>query len=197
MLSVKGIDDQTLEVVFSEGVIIDDTDENLSMVIQYLSPSGDGEVLADGRSATFKGNWKYKDDNKNVILWTLSSKHAENLTQIFNYEGNLKWNADARVCFIIKNDNEELPVKTMRLWGITDLSGYRHLECRLMEVATIQADIEIGYDKPDRVVNIDQNEEVPVEYYANYTPFVVGGVILPIGSSAAALLIGRRKKEGK
>jgi|GEM_PF-3378744 len=197
LLSVKAIDDQTLEVVFSEGVIIDDTDENLSMVIQYLSPSGDGEVLADGRSATFKGNWKYKDDNKNVILWTLSSKHAENLTQIFNYEGNLKWNADARVCFIIKNDNEELPVKTMRLWGITDLSGYRHLECRLMEVATIQADIEIGYDKPDRVVNIDQNEEVPVEYYANYTPFVVGGVILPIGSSAAALLIGRRKKEGK
>ena len=152
LLSVKAIDDQTLAIEFSEGVLIDETDEHLTMTLRYLSPSGKSEVLANGKTANFKGTWEYKDENKNVILWKLDSKNADSLTEILNYEGNLKWNAGARICFVLTNENEELPVKTMRMRGITDLSGYRHLYCKMMDVATIQMDVEVAYDKPDRVV---------------------------------------------
>ncbi len=196
LLSVKAVDDQTLEIEFSEGVLIDETDEHLTMAIRYLSPSGDSEVLTNGKTANFKGNWEYKDDSKKVILWKLKSSNAKSLTQIFNYEGTLKWNMGARICFVLMNGNEELPANTTRMKGITDLSGYRHLSCGMMKIATIKMDVEIAYDKPDPIVESDTKNEEVIEYYSNYLPFIIGVGAALIICAVVAVVIGK-KKEGK
>lgn len=197
LLSVKAIDDQTLEITFSESVVIDDADEHLSMSIRYLTLTGDSEFLANGKTAKFNGTWEYKDENKNVIIWKLNSNNADNLTEIFNFEGTLKWNRGARVCFVLTNDNKDLPAKTMRVKGITDLSGYRHLTCKMMDIATAQIDIEIAYDKPDPIVESDTKDEELIEYYSNYVSPIIGGAAVLVAGAVASVLIGRRKKEGK
>ena len=194
LLSVKAIDEQTVELIFSEGIMITDPD-HVSMAIRYLTPSGDSEVLTNGKLAQFKGDWEYKDENKNVILWKLNSKNAKSLTEIFNYEGNLKWNENARVAFCLKNDSEDIPGNTLRIIGITGLDGFSHLRAPLGEITEIQYDIEIAYDKPERVVESEVVESVPTKYVTNYIPFAIGGAAFLAVCVVVAVMISRKKEE--
>jgi hypothetical protein len=196
ILSVKAVDDQTVELTFSEAVKIDDPD-NLSMVIRYLSPLGVSEVLVDGRNAQFKGDWEYKDDSKTVIVWKLNSRHTKSLTELFNYEGNFKWNEGARIAFCISSNTKGVPTKTMRIFGVTSLDGYRNLKAPFGELVEIQYDIEIAYDKPERVIETETEEEqVITKIVTNYTPFIIGGGVMLVACAAAAIYLGK-KKEGK
>jgi hypothetical protein len=196
ILSVKAVDDQTVELTFSEAVKIDDPD-NLSMVIRYLSPLGVSEVLVDGRNAQFKGDWEYKDDSKTVIVWKLNSRHAKSLTELFNYEGNFKWNEGARIAFCISSNTKGVPTKTMRIFGVTSLDGYRNLKAPFGELVEIQYDIEIAYDKPERVIETETEEEqVITKIVTNYTPFIIGGGVMLVACAATAIYLGK-KKEGK
>jgi hypothetical protein len=192
----KALNDTTIELTFSEPVRLG---ENLSLGVRYLTASGDSEVLVDGRAAYFKGDWEYKDENKNVIIWTLNSKHADNLSDIFLYNGNFKWNQGARVAFVIMDeDNHRTSPLNMRIQGVTDLSGYRQLTANYVtkDYAMSQIDIEIAYDLPEQEV---QGQEPTIEtvYVTDYRVITVGAAAL-VGMGAIGLvLLTVRKKEGK
>jgi hypothetical protein len=192
----KALNDTTIELTFSEPVRLG---ENLSLGVRYLTASGDSEVLVDGRAAYFKGDWEYKDENKNVIIWTLNSKHADNLSDIFLYTGNFKWNQGARVAFVIMDeDNHRTSPLNMRIQGVTDLSGYRQLTANYVtkDYAMSQIDIEIAYDLPEQEV---QGQEPTIEtvYVTDYRVITVGAAAL-VGMGAIGLvLLTVRKKEGK
>ncbi len=193
LLSARAIDDQTVEIAFSQPVILS---EDIAMSIQYMDEKGEVQFMADGRTANFKGTWKYKDESQTAILWTLNSKHVDNLTQIFNYEKTLMWNAGARVCFVIKNTKDSVPINTMRMLGITTKDGLQHLEIPILSDVQIKMDIEIAYDKPAIPVDAQEPETV-LEYVSNYVPFIVGGIGISLaGVIAAIVLIFARKKEG-
>lgn len=196
LLSAKAIDDQTIELIFSEGVLIAEGDGAPTMSIRYLTASGNTESLANGKTANFKGIWKYKDDNKNVILWTLDSANAKSLTEIFNYEGNLKWNLGARVAFVIINDTEGFaaPARSMRLAGITDLSGMRKLSCDYTS-GQIQFDVEVAYDLPERDTDADATTQENIEYVTDYTYYIIISAAVAVIATVIALLIKPKKKE--
>ena len=198
LLSAKAIDDQTIELVFSESVRIDEGVGAPTMSIRYLTESGNTESLANGKTANFKGTWKYKDENKNVILWTLDSANAKSLTDIFNYEGSLKWNLGARVAFVISNDTEGFaaPARSMRLAGITDLSGVRKLSCDYAS-GQIMLDVEVAYDLPQRNTDADANLQEKIEYVTNYTYYIILSVAIVAVAVVIALLIKSKKKEEK
>lgn len=198
LLSAKAIDDQTIELTFSEGVQIAEGDGAPTMSVRYLTASGNTDSLSNGKTANFKGTWKYKDENKNVILWTLDSANAKSLTDILNYEGNLKWNLGARVAFIIMNDAEGFaaPARSMRLSGITDLSGMRKLSCGYAS-GQLQLDIEVAYDLPARVTDGDASLQENIEYVTDYTYYIIISASVAVIAVVIAWLIKPKKKENK
>ena len=85
----------------------------------------------------------------------------------------------------------------MRIPGITSLDGYRNLKAPFGEITEIQFDIEIAYDKPERVIETETEEEqVITKIVTNYTPFIIGGGVMLVACAAAAIYLGK-KKEGK
>ena len=191
--SAKAIDDTTIELVFSEPV---EFGENFTMGVRYLTPTGDSEVLVDGRAAYFKGDWKYKDENKNVIIWTLNSPHADSLSDIFQYNGNFKWNQGARVAFVIMDEStHQASPLSMRINGVTDLSGYRQLMANYAtkDYSMTQMDIEIAYELPEKEVQ-SQEPDVVTEYVTNYMPFTIGSIALvAVGVVGLVALVGKKK----
>ena len=191
LLNAQATDDQTIKLTFSHAVQVD---EGVSMGIRYLTPSGDTEALADGRSAYFKGDWEYADDTKTVITWKLNSKHAKNLTDIIQYNGNFKWNEGARVAFVIMDDEENrLPINTMRVKGVQDLNGVQHLlgNYKTDDYVMSQLDIEVLYDLPSN----EETVESMVEYITNYTPVLIA-LCTTTGLSlvVAVIIVSTRKK---
>lgn len=199
ILSAKAIDDQTIELTFSEGVLIEDGEKAAKMNLYYRSISGDIEVLANGKNAVFKGTWEYKDEHKNVILWKLDSPNADSLTDIYNYTGNLRWNVGADVVFMIENDETIRPSRTERMWGITSLDGYRLLKAPYSTAPFIEVDVEIAYDVPEVETETDAQPQVRIEYVTNYLPYIVGGgaAVLAMAIVTAVVLTRKKKEESK
>lgn len=195
LISAKAIDDQTIELTFNDGVLIG---ENLSLGVRYLTPSGDSEVLTDGKTAYFKGNCSYKDDTKKVVLWKLNSKHADNLSDILTFSGKFEWNKGARLAFVIMDDAEYMaPTYSMRINGISDLNGIRRLTANYAtkEYMMNQLDIEVCYDLP--IVQTDL--VIETVYLENYTVYIVLAVVLAVLAPTVILIaVGRKKaKEGR
>ena len=197
LISVQAVDDQTIELTFSEPVTFLEGEQAPTIVLRYVNAKGQSEGLADGKTANFKGDLSVSEDRPCVVIWKLNTKHAKNLTDIFNYNGNLKWNTGARVVMVMENTAEDIPSYSMRLWGITDSSGMRMLAAPYQEAAVIMSDVEIVYDLPARQPqNADQQEPI-IQYYTNYIPYivvvacaVVAGVIVFI-----VTVTGRKKEE--
>ena len=95
--SVTAVDEHTIKVKFNREANFKEGDEAVSMAIRYLTPSGDSEVMTDGKTAIFKGDWKYDGDDKSTVIWTLNSKHTDSLTEILTFAGKFKWNMGAAV----------------------------------------------------------------------------------------------------
>ena len=153
--------------------------------------------LANGKYAIFKGDWSYKDENKNVIVWKLNSKNAKSLTDIFNFNGTLRWNNGADVVFVIENEEEVLVPRSERLFGITSLDGYRLLNVEFSKTPSLILEVEVAYDKPEPEVKSDSKQEVKVEQVTNYLPFVIGGGVAVAASAAAMIVLIAKKKEEK
>lgn len=199
LLSVKALDNKTLELTFSEAVVIKEGDQAPIMAIRYLTASGDTEVGVDGRTLSFGGTCAYKDDSKKVVIWTLdeakaAKRGAKSLDDIFTYANDFRWNEGARIAFVVMDEEENaLTGAAMRVCGITDLSGYRNLVANKSgDVAQIQLDIEIGYELP--VIN---EEIVETVYVTDYLLPIIGGGVLAVSGIAVAvvLIAGRKKKE--
>lgn len=198
LLSVKATDNKTIELTFSEAVAVKEGEQAPIMAIRYLSASGDTEVGIDGRTLSFTGYWKYKDENKNVIVWTLDTEKAakrgaQSMDDIFTFAGDFRWNKGARIAFVIVDEEENALVgSAMRVIGITDLSGYRNLVSnRGGDIAQVQMDIEIGYDLPVTVETVEETV-----YVTNYLPYgIAGGAVAVIGIAIAVILGVKRKKE--
>jgi NADH:ubiquinone oxidoreductase subunit 6 (subunit J) len=80
---------------------------------------------------------------------------------------------------------------SMRVGGITDMSGYRNLVANFgADVSQVQMDIEIGYDLP---VSTQEIEETV--FVTNYLPCTLIGVALIAAGIVGAVLIAKRKKE--
>ncbi len=196
LLSAQALDDQTIRLTFTEAVNID---EAVSMGVRYLTASGDSEVLTDGKTAYFKGDWTYADDSKKVIIWTLNSKNAENLTDIINYNGRLQWNKGARVAFVIMDEegNRALP-STMRINGIYDLTnGFRRLKANYTteKYPMTQMDIEVLYDIPAPEVSGDDVGNVI--FITNYIPFIVASAVIALAGLAVAIILYKKRKKNQ
>ena len=159
--------------------------------------SGETEALANGKYAIFKGDWSYKDENKNVIVWKLNSKNAKSLTDIFNFNGTLRWNNTADVVFAIENEEEVLVPRSERLFGFTSLDGYRLLNVEFSKTPSLILEVEIAYDKPDPDVKSDGEQKVKVEQVTNYLPFAIGGGVAVAASAAVMIVLIVKKKEEK
>ncbi len=195
LLSAVAVDDQTIELTFSEAVILDDTAEALSMMLRYVNTKGNSDVLANGKTANFKGTWEYKDENKNVLIWKLKSNNAESLTDIFNFNGRLEWNKGSRIVFIVSNTDDYVPYSA-RIRGITDLSGYNSLNARGTETPEVHLDVQIAYDLP--AAEVDTETKVTVEYITNYLPYLIAvGACVLVCVVVVIVVATRRKKEEK
>lgn len=196
LLSAQALDDQTIKLTFTEAVDIDDS---VSMGVRYLTESGDSEVLTDGKTANFKGDWKYADDSKKVIIWTLNSKNAENLTDILNYNGKLEWNKGARVAFVIMDDEENRAVSSaMRINGIYDLTnGFRRLKANYAteDYPMTQLDIEVLYDLPAPEASADEIGNVI--YVTNYIPFIIASVVMVAGACVVVIILFKKRKKNQ
>lgn len=197
LTGIKATDNKTLELTFSEPVAIKDGEEAPIMAIRYLTASGDTEVGVDGRTLSFTGSWKYKDESKKVIVWTLdeakaAKRGATSLDDIFTYSGVFRWNEGARIAFVIMDKEENaLTGASMRVGGITDLSGYRNLVANKSgEVAQVQMDIEVGYELPVVV-----EEVVETVYVTNYLLGIIGGGVLAVAGIVVAVIVIKKKKD--
>ncbi len=197
LISAKAVDDQTIELTFSEGVLIADDETAPTLEIRYRSVSGVTEALANGKYAIFKGTWSYKDENKNVIVWKLNSKNAKNLTEIFNFEGHLRWNNTAEIVFAIENGEGIAVSRAERLFGITSLDGYRLLNTDFSTTPSLMLKVEIAYDKPEPEVESDGEQEMEIEYVTNYLPFIVGGGVAVVVAATVMIVLISKKKEEK
>ena len=195
ILSAVALNETQVEVTFSSSVSIA---EGASMSVRYLTPSGDSETLVDGRTASFKGDWEYKDDDKTVIIWTMNSKHADKLSDIINFNGNFKWNKGSRVAFTIVDDEEDqAPRFSMRIKGVTTSDGYMLLEANYAKKEFMMAhiDLQIEYDVPEPIIQNEEPEDVA--YVTDYLPFGIGAAAMVVGGVIGMIvLITVRKKEG-
>lgn len=192
LISAKATDDQTIALTFSKPVVID---EGISMGVRYLTPSGDSEVLADGRTAYFKGTWEYADETKTVITWKLNSKHAKNLTDIIQFNGNFEWNKGARVAFVIMDEEgDRLPLNTLRINGVRDITELQHLtgNYKTKECVMSQLDIEVLYDLPSNAV-----VKEAIQYITNYLPFVLILSATSVCGLVVAVALGVKRKKSR
>ncbi len=199
LLEVNAIDDQTLELVFSEEIVFGTDDKLPTFTLRYLNPTGESEVLVNGKVANFKGTIAIKEGDAKVLIWKLKSGNADSLTDILNYNGNLKWNKGARVCMIVENASEGIPTYTKRMWGIYSTDRVRTLAIEYMKEPNITMDINVLYDLP-APEQTTTNEVVTVtEYYSNYLPFILAsaGMVVVGLAMLIVVLIGKRKKEEK
>ena len=196
LLSVKALDNATLELTFSEAVSIKEGAEAPTMAIRYLTSAGNPEFGTDGRAISFTGSWSYKDENKNVILWKLdeakaAKRGASSLDDIFTFANDLQWNKGARVAFVILDSSDyAFSGSSMRINGVTDLSGTRNLVANHGgDISEVQFDIEMGYELP-------AEEVVETVTTTNYLPYILIGVgVLVICGTAAILIASRRRKK--
>ena len=196
LLSVKALDNSTLELTFSEAVSIKEGDQAPTMAIRYLTAAGNPEFGTDGRAISFTGSWSYKDENKNVILWRLdkdkaAKRGASSLDDIFTFANDLQWNKGARVAFVILDSSDHaFSGSSMRINGVTDLSGTRNLVANHGgDISEVQLNIEIGYELP-------AEEVVETVTTTNYLPYLLIGVgLLVICGGAAVLIASRRRKK--
>ncbi len=198
LLSVTAVDDQTIELKFSEAVRLETGDKAPTLVVRYVNATGKGMVLADGKTANFKGNISVKENDPSVLVWKLNSKNADNLSDIFNFNGNLKWNNDGRVVMVIENTAEGLPTYTMRMWGISSLDGKRMLAIDYMQDPQLLMDVDIAYDLPPAESAANQGEEPIIEYYSNYLAYVlIAAAIFLVGMVILVVTIAKCKKGEK
>ena len=198
LLSVKAIDDQTVELTFSEAVFLAEGELAPTLVIQYLNKSGNTETFTDGRTASFNGTISYKDNTKTVLVWKLNSKQTKSLTSVFNFEDNLKWNFGARIVFVVSDAKDNaMPSKCGLINGITSLDGVRRLSCNIGS-GKIQRDIEVSYDLPERITDVgtDKNKDT-IEYVSNYAVYMIVAIVTVVIVSVAALCVKPKKKEEK
>lgn len=193
--SVTAIDEKTIKVKFNRDVVFKEGDQAVSMAIRYLSDSGDSDVLPDGKTAIFKGDWKYDGDDKSTVIWTLNSKHTDSLTDILTYRGKFVWNNKSRCAFVIMDQNKKYfcPLKSMRINGVTDADGVHHLMANYItkDAVMLQKDITVGYELPAVVVE----PEVQIEYYSNYVPYIVAASVVALAAVAVAVILLITKKK--
>lgn len=197
LLEVNVIDDQTIELVFSEDIVFSDDEKIPTFTLRYINPTGESEVLVNGKVANFKGVVTPKEGDGKVLVYKLKSSNAKSITDILNYNGNLKWNKGARVCMVVENTNEGLPTYTKRMWGILSADKTRTLATEYMKNATITMDINVKYDLPAPEQTTD-NGQVTTEYYSNYTPLVIGSAGMVVAGAAVmgtTLFVTRKKEE--
>ena len=197
--SLTAVDEHNVEIVFSRPVAIEEGEFAPTMIIRYLSESGEADVLTDGKKANFRGTWKYKDDSKTTIIWTLDSSRLKGatLTDIFMYNGQYKWNKGSRVAFIIE-DPEGAPISMHadRFYSIYSLDGVHHLATnRINERALIQMDIELGYELP---VTDMQEDTVNINYITDYRMiYLIAAAIAVVFAVIAVILVITKKRTGK
>jgi hypothetical protein len=193
------VDDQTLELVFSEEITVPEGDKMPNFVLRYVNRNGGVEGLANGKTANFKGTISPKAGDAKVLVFKLNSKNADSLTDIINYNGNLKWNIGARVCMVIENTAEGLPTHTKRIWGVFSADGIRTLTCEYMKEPSITMDINVKYDLPAPEQSTNTPGEAETEFYSDYTPFLLisGGMVAAGLAMLIVALVVKRKKEEK
>lgn len=195
--SVTAIDEHTLKVKFSRGVAFKEGDEAVSMALRYLTPTGDSDVMVDGRTAIFKGDWKYDGDDKSTILWTLNSKHTDSLTDLLTYAGNFKWNSASQLSFVIMDPDVKhyCPMRSMRINGVTDVTGMHHLVANYAtkDLMMTQMTVDVAYELPTVTVE----PQTVVEYYSNYTPFIIIASIIGLAVAAITVVVVVSKKKSR
>ena len=197
LVSAKAISDQKIELTFSEPIVLA-TENAPSFMLRYVSESGGADVLTNGKTANFKGDIAVKEGEPNVLVWTLNTKLADNLTDIFNYNGTFKWNKGSRVVFVIENSSEGIPAKSMRMWGITSIDGMRTLDAEYAQNPSYLLDVEIAYDIPAPEQDATNEDEAEIRYYSDYTFVILAGSTLIVAGLVVLLAVGmKRKKEVK
>ena len=195
--SVTAIDEKTMKVKFTREVAFKEGDEAVSMAIRYLTESGDSEVLTDGKTAIFKGDWKYDGEDKTTVVWTLNSKHTDSLTEIFTFGGNFEWNKGARCAFVIMDQDKEYysPAKSMRINGVTDITGVHHLIANYAtkDFIMAQMDVTIAYELPTVTVEPEQQ----IEYYTDYKTYIYAAAGIGVILLIAALVVAVSKKKAR
>lgn len=195
--SVTAIDEKTMKVKFTREVAFKEGDEAVSMAIRYLTPSGDSEVLTDGKTAIFKGDWKYDANDKSTVIWTLNSKHTDSLTEIFTFGGKFEWNKGARCAFVIMDQEKEYysPAKSMRINGVTDITGVHHLVANYAtkDFIMTQMDVTIDYELPTVTVEPEQQ----IEYFTDYKTYIYAAAGIGVILLIAALVVALSKKKAR
>ena len=198
ILSVKAVNDQQIEIAFSEPIVLAEGDQAPSVMLQYRSNEGKIDVLVNGKNANFKGDLSRKEGDPSVLVFTLNSKNAKSLTEIFNYEGNFSWNITSKPVLVIEPADGTVRDRTMRQFGINSEDGLRLLAVEYSRTPQIVWDVEVDYDKPDPQSEVAGNEEALVRYVSNYTPIIlIGAAAVLVAVIVSGVMLIVKKKEAK
>lgn len=196
LVSATAINDQSIELKFSEPITMS-ADATPEVMLRYMNEKGNADVLTNGKTANFKGDLAVKEGDPSVLVWTLNTKLVDNLTDLFNYNGIFKWNNTSKLVLVIKDSITNAPAKTMRLWGIMAQDEVRFLQAPYAVTPEITTEVSIGYDIPDPEQTADAEQAPNVEYYSDYTLYLILGAVLITVGAVAMLIVCVKKKGGK
>ncbi len=194
LLSVIAIDDQTIEMTFSEPIRIAEGEDAPTMAVRYLNQTGNSDVLVDGRTANFKGTISFKEGAPNVVVWKLDSKYTDSLTEIFTFAGSFRWNKGSRIAMVFENPNEDAKDKMPRILGITSYDKWRPMYAERSTSTFYAMDVELGYELPE--VEVQTETVTQINYYSDYTLYIiVGAAVLAVCLAVGIVLIVKKRKE--
>jgi len=196
LVSATAINDQSIELKFSEPITMS-ADAMPEVMLRYMNEKGNADVLTNGKTANFKGDLAVKEGDPCVLVWTLNTKLVDNLTDLFNYNGIFKWNNTSKLVLVIKDSITNAPAKTMRLLGIMAQDEVRFLQAPYAVTPEIMTEVSIGYDIPDPEQTADAEQAPNVEYYSDYTLYLILGAVLITAGAVAMLIVCVKKKGGK
>ena len=196
----------TIEVTFSDAVeILGSSDEPL-IGIALVDENGKQVYDEESRAIFFRGSWEYKDDNKKTIVWTFpenNSRDSKNLSDVFNFEGDLKAFGNSKIVFLIcdTEDNDYGKEFDMLINGVTDSEGIMHLTANMSTaLSEYQSAIEIQYELPAIAEDVIEEEGAveettgPNKEKSNLWIYIVASAIIVI-FIIVGIIIKKRKKD--
>ena len=127
----------------------------------------------------------------------MNSKQADNLTDLFNFNGIFRWNNTSKLSLVISDAQEDAPPKTMRLLSIKALDGIRFLQAPYSAQPELMVDVAIGYDIPAPEQTVEVETAPEIEYYSDYTQHIILGAALIAVGVVVMLIVCFKKKGGK
>lgn len=209
--SAAAINDTQVVLEFSGPIAINLQEENRGpfMAIRYVDESGNlvwsGEP-EESTSLQFEGSYTYYNDEHTQILWTMneaSTLHANTLTDVLTYAGELSAYSDSDIMFCIEEvPYADIDMGNALICNITNENGTVHLAATKLGgwdgtyvTLTADYDLEATQNEPDNNAGVQGEEFEPTTKESYTWLYILSGGIVLIGGVAGGILGLRKVKK--